>query len=340
MVEAIRTTPDSRRLLVTAWNPADVDRMALPPCHCLFQFHVVPDGKDGKGGGRLSCQLYQRSGDIFLGVPFNIASYALLTMMVAQVCGLQPGEFIHTLGDAHVYANHFDQAREQLRPLSGQLAADEAEPGRDGPLRLPLRGFRAVRLSAAAAHPGGGGGMSLTGTSEPIVSLVVAAARNGVIGRDGDMPWRLSTDLRRFKRLTFGLPIVMGRRTFESIGRALPGRHTIVVTGNGSWSAPGTERAADPLSALEGARRWARTNARSEVAVVGGGTIYRALRDEARMIRLTRVEADIDGDTCFDLPEQGAWRETSRVFVPAGASDTHPTRYGVFIRKDPAAHDL
>jgi len=106
VVEAIRRTPDSRRHMVTAWNPADVERMALPPCHALFQFYVA--------GGKLSCQLYQRSADLFLGVPFNIASYALLTLMVAQVTGLQPGEFVHTLGDAHLYVNHFDQAREQL----------------------------------------------------------------------------------------------------------------------------------------------------------------------------------------------------------------------------------
>jgi thymidylate synthase len=113
VVAAIRRNPDSRRLIVTAWNPADVDQMALPPCHCLFQFYVAH--------GRLSCQLYQRSADIFLGVPFNIASYALLTMMVAQVTGLEAGEFIHTLGDAHLYDNHIDQARLQLvrdpRPL-------------------------------------------------------------------------------------------------------------------------------------------------------------------------------------------------------------------------------
>ena len=106
LLRQIRTTPNSRRLIVSAWNPAEVDDMALPPCHCLFQFYVSE--------GRLSCQLYQRSADIFLGVPFNIASYALLTMMVAQVSGLKPGEFIHTFGDAHLYANHFEQAREQL----------------------------------------------------------------------------------------------------------------------------------------------------------------------------------------------------------------------------------
>jgi thymidylate synthase len=106
LVEQIRTTPHSRRLIVTAWNPAEIEAMALPPCHCLFQFYVLD--------GRLSCQLYQRSADIFLGVPFNIASYALLTQMVAQVTGYRPGEFIHTLGDAHLYLNHIEPAEMQL----------------------------------------------------------------------------------------------------------------------------------------------------------------------------------------------------------------------------------
>lgn len=113
VIERIRSEPTSRRLIVSAWNVAEVDSMALPPCHTLFQFYVA--------GGRLSCQLYQRSGDLFLGVPFNIASYSLLLMMVAQACGLEAGEFVHTFGDAHLYSNHVDQAREQLtrepRPL-------------------------------------------------------------------------------------------------------------------------------------------------------------------------------------------------------------------------------
>jgi thymidylate synthase len=113
VIEQIRRKPESRRLIVTAWNPAEIDRMALPPCHALFQFYVQDGG--------LSCQLYQRSADLFLGVPFNIASYALLTMMVAQVCGLTSGEFVHTFGDLHLYQNHLAQAREQLtrecRPL-------------------------------------------------------------------------------------------------------------------------------------------------------------------------------------------------------------------------------
>ena len=146
VVEQIKSNPYSRRLVVTAWNPAEIEEMALPPCHCLFQFYVEPPMAAVDNGqcvvdstreqmlptthyplptqpakGRLSCQLYQRSADIFLGVPFNIASYALLTMMMAQVCGLEPGEFVHTLGDAHIYSNHLEQVRLQLsrepRPL-------------------------------------------------------------------------------------------------------------------------------------------------------------------------------------------------------------------------------
>ncbi len=113
VITAIRRNPDSRRLIVTAWNPADVDRMALPPCHCLFQFYVA--------NGRLSCHLYQRSADVFLGVPFNIASYAMLTMMVAQVTGLDAGDFVHSFGDAHLYLDHLEQARLQLSRLPRKL---------------------------------------------------------------------------------------------------------------------------------------------------------------------------------------------------------------------------
>ncbi|WP_395624898.1 thymidylate synthase [Thermomonas sp.] len=121
VVDEIRRNPDSRRLIVSAWNVADLPKMALMPCHTLFQFYVA--------NGKLSCQLYQRSGDIFLGVPFNIASYALLTHMVAQVCGLGVGDFVHTLGDAHLYSNHFQQAREQLARTPRALPALKLNPG-------------------------------------------------------------------------------------------------------------------------------------------------------------------------------------------------------------------
>ena len=120
VLNEIRRNPDSRRLIVSAWNPADIGDMALPPCHCLFQFYVAD--------GKLSCQLYQRSADVFLGVPFNIASYALLTLMMAQVTGLQPGDFVHSFGDVHLYRNHFDQAREQLSRVPRALPRMRLNP--------------------------------------------------------------------------------------------------------------------------------------------------------------------------------------------------------------------
>jgi thymidylate synthase len=148
VVESLKTMPHSRRHIVSAWNPADVDDMALPPCHCLFQFFVAD--------GKLSCQLYQRSADVFLGVPFNIASYALLTMMMAKVTGLEPGEFVHTLGDAHLYLNHLDQAKEQLEraplPLPVMEIADRRDLFSFEYEDFKLRGYKAhEKISAPIA---------------------------------------------------------------------------------------------------------------------------------------------------------------------------------------------
>jgi thymidylate synthase len=142
LVESLRRDPDSRRHIVTAWNPADVDRMALPPCHALFQFYVA--------GGELSCQLYQRSADIFLGVPFNIASYALLTLMVAQVSGLQPGDFVHTLGDAHLYLSHLEQAREQLKRVPRPFPRVQLNPAVQDLLAFRFEDFQ---LDGYEPHP-------------------------------------------------------------------------------------------------------------------------------------------------------------------------------------------
>lgn len=142
LIDQIKTNPDSRRLIVNAWNVGDVDKMALPPCHCLFQFHVAD--------GKLSCQLYQRSADIFLGVPFNIASYALLTLMVAQVCDLEPGEFIHTLGDAHIYNNHIEQVELQLTREPYPLPKMKINPAIKDIFQFSFEDFELVDY---VAHP-------------------------------------------------------------------------------------------------------------------------------------------------------------------------------------------
>jgi thymidylate synthase len=142
VVEQIKANPYSRRLMVTAWNPAEIEDMALPPCHCLFQFYV--------SDGKLSCQLYQRSADIFLGVPFNIASYALLTMMMAQVCGLEPGEFVHTFGDAHIYKNHLDQVHLQLTREPRPLPTMHINPERKSIFDFEYEDFR---LEGYDPHP-------------------------------------------------------------------------------------------------------------------------------------------------------------------------------------------
>ena len=142
VIDAIRTNPESRRLIVSAWNPSDIPNMALPPCHCLFQFYV--------SDGKLSCQLYQRSADIFLGVPFNIASYALLTHMMAHVSGLKVGDFVHSLGDAHLYLNHIDQARLQLERRPGPLPQLELT---NPPDRLTEFRFEHIKLNGYEAAP-------------------------------------------------------------------------------------------------------------------------------------------------------------------------------------------
>ncbi|MFZ5670931.1 MAG: thymidylate synthase [Pseudomonadota bacterium] len=142
VVESLKANPNSRRHIVSAWNPAEVEDMALPPCHCLFQFFVA--------NGKLSCQLYQRSADVFLGVPFNIASYALLTLMVAQVTGLKPGEFVHSLGDAHLYLNHLDQAKEQLRREPWPFPTMRLAPRTD----LFAFAYEDFSLEGYQAHPG------------------------------------------------------------------------------------------------------------------------------------------------------------------------------------------
>ena len=151
VVKTLKTNPDSRRIIVSAWNVADLDKMALAPCHAFFQFYVAD--------GKLSCQLYQRSADIFLGVPFNIASYALLTLMMAQVTGLEPGDFVHTLGDAHLYLNHLDQTREQLSRAPRPLPTMTLNPEVKDIFAFRFEDFTLDRLRPAPGDQGAGGGV-------------------------------------------------------------------------------------------------------------------------------------------------------------------------------------
>ena len=168
-MDGIRRDPDSRRHVVSAWNVGALDRMALPPCHLLFQFYVA--------GGRLSCQLYQRSADVFIGVPFNIASYSLLTMMVAQVTGLEPGEFVHTLGDAHLYLNHLDQADTQLARAPFPLPRMDLDPGVESILDFTYDDFRARGLRTPSGHQGAD-----CGVTEAAFEHI--DARSAFMGRD------------------------------------------------------------------------------------------------------------------------------------------------------------
>ena len=306
VVEEIKANPDSRRLIVSAWNVGDIPRMALPPCHLLFQFYVAE--------GRLSCQLYQRSADVFLGVPFNIASYALLTMMVAQATDLAPGEFVHTLGDAHLYDNHLEQAQAATGPFAAAAADDAAQSSGQGSFRVPLRGLRARELRSAPAHQGAGGGLSGICSSNAeahrsmIVSLIAAVAENGVIGRGGKLPWRLSADLRRFKSLTMGRPIIMGRRTWDSISRPLPGRTSIIVTRDTRFQTefPQVIVAHDMQLALDAAA--AAPGGEHEVFVIGGSEIYAAALPHAGRLYFTRVLAQVEGDAHFPPLSPSEWR--------------------------------
>ena len=320
-METLKTNPDSRRMIVTAWNPADIPDMALAPCHCLFQFYVAD--------GRLSCQLYQRSADVFLGVPFNIASYALLTLMMAQVTGLQPGEFVHTFGDAHLYLNHLEQADLQLARTPRPLPRMQINPAVRSIFDFKYEDFAPVGLRPAPAHQGRGGRV----TGKARIAFVVAVAENGVIGRDGQLPWRLPSDLKRFRKLTLGKPMIMGRKTYDSIGKPLDGRDTIVVTRQADFHPPGVHRAASVEDALALGRELAAGRGVDEVMVVGGEEIFRVALPWAERIYLTLVHAAPAGDTRFDTPDPLMWRETAREPMPQAAADQFPADFIVLDRQ-------
>jgi len=321
VVETLETRPDSRRMIVTAWNPADIPDMALAPCHCLFQFYVVD--------GRLSCQLYQRSADVFLGVPFNIASYALLTLMMAQVTGLQPGEFIHTFGDAHLYLNHLEQADLQLTRSPRPLPRMQINPAVRSIFNFRYEDFT---LAAYDPHPHiKAEGGRVTGPVR--IALVVAAAENGIIGRDGRLPWRLPSDLKRFRKLTLGKPMVMGRKTYDSIGKPLDGRDSIVVTRQANFHPPGVHIAFSLEDALALGLELAAGRGGDEVMIIGGEEIFRLALARADRIYLTLVRATPAGDTRFATPDPTIWRETAREPMPRGPNDQFSADFIVLDRQ-------
>ena len=295
VISSIKDVPASRRHIVSAWNVADLADMALPPCHAMFQFYVAQ--------GRLSCQLYQRSADIFLGVPFNIASYALLTHMVAQVCGLEVGDFVHTLGDAHLYLNHLDQARLQLSREPRQLPRLQSESRRERDRRLHPGGHHDRRLRPTSRYQGTDRSLIMAE-----IIAIAAVAANGVIGAGNDIPWRIPADWQRFKALTMGNVLIMGRKTYDSIGRPLPGRTTFVITrdrmwrGDGVRAVPRLDEAIDQAVLLD-----PRT-----IFVAGGGEIYRAAWDRLAGLEITEVNLRPDGEVTFPEIDPDEWMETSR----------------------------
>ena len=195
VINQIKNNPNSRRHIVGAWNVADIPSMALAPCHILFQFYV----QDGK----LSCQLYQRSADVFLGVPFNIASYSLLTHMIANTCDLEVGDFIHTLGDAHLYNNHLDQAAEQLS--RSPLKPPQIKVVKKNSIDEYV--FEDFELIDYQHHP------YPCNSSSMIISSLVAMNSNRLIGVNNDLPWKLKDDLEHFKNYSMNKPIIMGKNT-------------------------------------------------------------------------------------------------------------------------------
>ncbi len=266
--------------------------MALAPCHAFFQFYVAD--------GKLSCQLYQRSADIFLGVPFNIASYALLTMMMAQVCGLKSGDFVHTFGDAHLYSNHMEQTAAAVVARTAPVAEHEDQSGCERHLRIQVRGLHAGRLRSASRDQGTRGRMSTRPSS-------LRWRSNRTIGVNNTLPWRCPEDLKHFKALTMGHHMIMGRKTFDSIGKPLPGRTTVVVTRNSeledrrlSSSRTRCKKRSPPAQETTRSLSWAVQNfTRKRCRIVD--TLY-----------ITEIQQDVEGDAHFPEFDKNAWLETSR----------------------------
>ena len=319
VVDEIRRNPDSRRLIVSAWNVADLPQMALMPCHTLFQFYVAD--------GQLSCQLYQRCGDIFLGVPFNIASYALLTHMVAQVCGLGVGDFVHTFGDAHLYSNHFEQAREQLARAPRPLPTLRLNPAVTRHLRLPLRRHRDRGLRAACRRSRRRWRSDVAhGRELVLIAALDRAARDRARQRAALAPARRPQALQGADAGQAGAD---GRKTARV---ARPRAAGAAQPGADAFGAGAVRRAC---------RRWRRVDEalalrarrREALCVIGGGEVYALCLPLATRMHLTYVDTVVDGaDAFFPRVRCRAVAEVAREAHAADAKHAFAFEFVDYVR--------
>ncbi|CAJ0824735.1 6767_t:CDS:10 [Entrophospora sp. SA101] len=268
LVENLKNSPFSRRHILTTWNPPEIKQMLLPPCHLLVQF-FVSEKKE------LSCLLYQRSGDMFLGVPFNIASYSLLTMMIAQVCGYKLGEFIHALGDAHIYLNHFEQVKEQLTREPKKLPIVKLNPKIKSLFDFC---YEDISLENYDPYPPiRAKQWDMTGTTTDGVGFlerIETMDQNYLIGKDNKLPWKIPAEMKYFSQITFGNAVLMGAKTFESIGKPLKNRLNIVITRNKEKYENWKEKNLIFTSNLREILKPYKENPSQHIFVIGGREIY------------------------------------------------------------------
>ena len=296
VIDEMKDDPDAHNLIVTSWNPEYLYGMALPKnasrfpiCHNMYQLNV----KDG----RVHLHLYQRSADIFLGVPFNIASYALLTLIFAQVTGNKPGEFIHTFGDVHIYENHIEAAKEQLKRKPKKfprVAIDSKVKNVDD--------FRPehVTLENYEPHPPIRGELTVSGgyfsKTSPRISMIAAIDKEMGIGKAGKIPWHIPEDMKWFKEKTLGHVVIMGKNTFTSLGKPLPGRTNIVVSDTKLVAPKGVFVVNSLGTAISLAEKKEKNG---EIFFIGGGQLYAsALRYTSRLY-LTQLVGAFGADTFF-----------------------------------------
>ena len=271
--------------------------MALPPCHAFFQFYVA--------NKRLSCQLYQRSADLFLGVPFNIASYSILCMMIAKICDLKLGDFVHTLGDTHLYLNHLEQAKIQLERKPKKLPIMKINGNQKNINDFRYEDFELINYDP---DPHIKAPVAIY-QNKLKINLIVAASENNVIGKKNDLPWSLPNDMNYFKLKTLGHTVIMGRKNYISIPekfRPLPNRENIILTTKKNFIAPKCKI----FNSLENSIIYCQKMKKNEIFIIGGGEVYKYALEQNLIdtIYLTRVHTSLKGDTFFPKLNEKKWK--------------------------------